>query len=171
MKGLVLLAATAMLVLMPSVLTADDEEATGTTYTAKAGDLYPDESLAINQFLPSDITVVQGDTVVWDRVLFHTVTLLSGEPGLGKACAAWANSHDIMMWGLDQFAIDPLPFETEGECLPMHIEMLSKSGIRLIENVYLEEIVREKVYEFCVIGAPLRFKGGTGSPIRLLAMI
>ena len=49
--------------------------------------------------------------------------------------------------------------------------MLSKSGIRLIENVYLEEIVREKVYEFCVIGAPLRFKGGTGSPIRLLAMI
>ena len=53
----------------------------------------------------------------------------------------------------------------------MHIEMLSKSGIRLIENVYLEEIVREKVYEFCVIGAPMRFKGGTGSPIRLLAMV
>ena len=96
---------------------------------------------------------------------------MSGEPGLGKACAEWANQHDILIWGLDQFAIDPLPFETEGECLPMHIEMLSKSGIRLIENVYLEEIVREKIYEFCVIGAPLRFKGGTGSPIRLLAMI
>lgn len=80
LKGLVLLAVTAILVMMPSVLTADDEEAAGTTYTAKAGDLFPDESLAINQFLPSDITVVEGDTVVWDRVLFHTVTLLSGEP-------------------------------------------------------------------------------------------
>lgn len=80
LKGLVLLAATAVLLLMPSVLKADDEEANGTTYTAKAGDLYPDESLAINQFLPGDITVVEGDTVVWDRVLFHTVTLLSGEP-------------------------------------------------------------------------------------------
>lgn len=80
LKGLAVLAATAVLVLMPSVLKADDEEAAGNTYTAKAGDLFPDESLALNQFLPSDITVVQGDTIVWDRVLFHTVTLLSGEP-------------------------------------------------------------------------------------------
>ena len=119
--------------------------------------------------------VRQGDVVFihtgWGKHWEDPETLLSGEPGLGKACAGWANEHDIMMWGLDQFAVDPIPFETEGECLPIHIEMLSKSGIRLIENVYLEEIVREKVYEFCVIGAPLRFKGGTGSPIRLLAMI
>ena len=79
LKVLVLFAATAVLVLAPSVLGADDEEATGTTWTAKAGDLYPDESLAINQFLPSDFTIVQGDTITWDRVLFHTVTLLSGE--------------------------------------------------------------------------------------------
>lgn len=79
LKGLFLLAATAVLVLVPSVLNADDEDATGNTYTAKAGDLYPDESLAINQFLPNDITIVAGDTIVWDRVLFHTVTLLSGE--------------------------------------------------------------------------------------------
>ena len=79
LKVLVLFAAMAVLVLAPSVLEADDEEATGTAWTAKAGDLYPDESLAINQFLPSDFTIVQGDTIVWDRVLFHTVTLLSGE--------------------------------------------------------------------------------------------
>ena len=119
--------------------------------------------------------VRRGDVVFvhtgWGRHWDDPETQLSGEPGLGKACAEWANRHDILMWGLDQFAVDPLPFETEGEALPMHIEMLNKSGIRLIENVYLEEIAREKVHEFCVIGAPMRIKGGTGSPIRLLAMI
>ena len=78
LKSLVLLAVMAVLVLTPSLLKADDEEVTGTTWIAKAGDLFPDESLAINQFLPSDITIVEGDTIVWDRVLFHTVTLLSG---------------------------------------------------------------------------------------------
>jgi kynurenine formamidase len=27
------------------------------------------------------------------------------------------------------------------------------------------------VYEFCLIAAPLKIKGGTGSPIRLIAVI
>jgi kynurenine formamidase len=53
----------------------------------------------------------------------------------------------------------------------MHIEMLTKSGIRLIENIYMEEIAEEKVYEFCLIAAPLKIKGGTGSPVRLIAVI
>ena len=75
-------AALAVLVIVatPSVLGAADEEASGTVWTAQAGELFPDESLQINQFLPSDITVVQGDTVVWNRMMFHTITLLSGEP-------------------------------------------------------------------------------------------
>ena len=79
LKGLLLMAAVAGLVLAPSILKADDEEVSGTTWTAQAGDLFPDESLAINQFLPNDITIVEGDTVVWERMMFHTVTLLSGE--------------------------------------------------------------------------------------------
>ena len=74
--------AALLLAVTPSVLGADDEEAAGTVWTAQAGELFPDESLQINQFLPSDITVVQGDTVVWNRMMFHTITLLSGEPRL-----------------------------------------------------------------------------------------
>ncbi len=34
----------------------------------------------------------------------------------------------------------------------------------------MEEIAQEKVYEFCLIAAPLKIKGGTGSPVRLLAV-
>jgi kynurenine formamidase len=97
--------------------------------------------------------------------------MLSGEPGIGKACAQWAVDRNIICWGLDQFATDPVPFETPGEALPMHIAMLTKAGIRLMENVYMEELSRDRVYEFLLIAAPLKFKGGTGSPVRLLAVI
>ena len=41
---------------------------------------------------------------------------------------------------------DPLPFEFEGEALPMHLEMLTKAGIRLMENIDMTEIVQKKVY-------------------------
>ena len=48
---------------------------------------------------------------------------------------------------------------------------LTKNGIRLMEYIYMDEIARDKVYEFCVFAAPLKFRGGTGSPVRLLALV
>jgi kynurenine formamidase len=119
--------------------------------------------------------VNEGDMVLvhtgWGKHWNNPEKMLSGEPGLGKACAKWAVEKNIICWGVDQFATDPVPFENEGEALPMHIDMLAKNGIRLIENIYMEEIVNDKVYEFTAIAAPLKIKGGTGSPIRLLALV
>lgn len=116
-----------------------------------------------------------GDTVLvhtgWGRNWHDPERMLSGEPGIGKACAQWAVDHDIVCWGLDQFATDPVPFESPGEALPMHIAMLTKAGIRLMENVVMEELSRDRVHEFLLIAAPLKFKGGTGSPVRLLALV
>ena len=37
-------------------------------------------------------------------------------------------------------------------------------GIDDIENLDLEELARDKAYEFAFIFAPLRLKGATGSP-------
>jgi kynurenine formamidase len=122
-----------------------------------------------------NVEVREGDTVLvhtgWGKHWREPDTMLSGEPGIGKACAQWAVQHNIVAWGLDQFATDPIPFEKEGEALPMHLEMLTKNGIRLMENIYMDEIVRDKIYEFCLIAAPLKIKGGTGSPVRLLAVV
>lgn len=129
-----------------------------------------DETLA-----KQGVEVREGDTVLvhtgWGRNWNDAEKMLSGEPGLAKACAKWAVEKNIVCWGLDQFATDPIPFEFEGEALPMHLEMLTKNGIRLMENVYMEEIARDKVYEFCILAAPLKIKGGTGSPVRLLALV
>lgn len=135
--------------------------------------IQPDE---LDDVLASQGTAVkEGDVVLvhtgWGRNWHSPEKMLSGEPGIGKACAGWALDHNIICWGLDQFATDPIPFEFPGEALPMHIAMLTKAGIRLIENINMEEIVRDKVYEFLTIAAPLKIRGATGSPIRLLALI
>ena len=41
----------------------------------------------------------------------------------------------------------------------MHIAMLTKAGIRLMENVYMEELSRDRVYEFLLIAAPPQVQG------------
>jgi kynurenine formamidase len=116
---------------------------------------------------PGDVVFVHTG---WGKNWNNPDKMLEGEPGLGKACAQWAVDKDIICWGIDQFGTDPIPYEFPGEALPMHIAMLVKAGIRLIENVYLQEIVDKKIFEFLTIAAPLKIKGATGSPIRLLAI-
>ncbi|MBB5755110.1 cyclase family protein [Prosthecomicrobium pneumaticum] len=119
-------------------------------------------------------TVEEGDVVLvhtgWGKHWLDPDTMMQGEPGLGKACGPWAVEKNIICWGVDQFATDPIPYENPGEALPMHISMLVKAGIRLMENVNMQEIVDRRIYEFLIVAAPLKIKGATGSPLRLLAI-
>ncbi|MCY4459848.1 MAG: cyclase family protein [Albidovulum sp.] len=150
------------------VATHKGEEILPAGYAIQPGEL--DETLEAQ-----GTEVKSGDVVLvhtgWGRNWEDAEMTLSGEPGLGKACAQWAVDKNIICWGLDQFATDPIPFEFPGEALPMHIAMLTKAGIRLMENVKMTEIAEDKVYEFLTIAAPLKIRGGTGSPVRLLAMV
>lgn len=121
-----------------------------------------------------NVSVRRGDAVFvntgWGKHWLDPKTYLSGEPGLSAKCASWAIDHDILLWGMDQFAIDALPPEKAGEMLPMHLEMLTKNGIRLVENMYFDALIEARVYEFCFIAQPLKIKGGTGSPLRPVAL-
>ena len=40
----------------------------------------------------------------------------------------------------------------------------------MMELLNLEQLALDGVYEFCFIGAPIRLRGATGSPLRPLAM-
>lgn len=120
------------------------------------------------------VEVRPGDAVFvntgWGNHWTDPRTYISGEPGLSKRCAQWAVEHNIILWGLDQFAVDVLPVETPGEMLPVHIEMLTKNGIRLMENLFFDDLIEADVHEFCLIALPLKIKGGTGSPLRPIAL-
>lgn len=58
--------------------------------------------------------------------------------------------------------------------------MLSHSGAMwapiltrsvIIEMLNLEELAADRIYEFLFVAAPLKIRGGTGSPIRPLALV
>jgi kynurenine formamidase len=54
--------------------------------------------------------------------------------------------------------------------MPVHVHLLVESGIHIIEALNLEELARDRIYEFVFVAAPLKIRGGTGSPIRPLAL-
>ena len=54
--------------------------------------------------------------------------------------------------------------------MSVHVHLLVESGIHIIECLNLEELAREKVKTFTFVALPLKIRGGTGSPIRPVAL-
>ena len=54
--------------------------------------------------------------------------------------------------------------------MPCHIEFMVNRNIHIMENLRLDELARNKIYEFMFCALPLPIKGGTGSPIRAIAL-
>jgi kynurenine formamidase len=52
----------------------------------------------------------------------------------------------------------------------VHTYLFAEAGVPIMEVVSLEELASEKVYDFAFIGACLRIRGATGSPMRPIAM-
>jgi kynurenine formamidase len=53
----------------------------------------------------------------------------------------------------------------------VHVHLLVENGIHIIECLNLERLAADHVYEFVFTAAPLKIRGGTGSPIRPLALV
>jgi kynurenine formamidase len=53
--------------------------------------------------------------------------------------------------------------------MSVHIHLLVQSGIHIIEVLNLEELARDKIYEFVFVAAPMNIRGATGAPVRPLA--
>ena len=53
---------------------------------------------------------------------------------------------------------------------PVHVHLLVEKGMHIIECLNLESIAEAGLAEFLFFAAPLRIEGGTGSPIRPVAI-
>jgi len=91
------------------------------------------------------------------------------QPGLGLDACRWVADHDIAAIGADNSAVEVFPFE-EGRFLSVHIELLLKLGVPLMEHLVLGELAADRVYESLYIAAPLPVPGATGSPINPIAI-
>ena len=56
------------------------------------------------------------------------------------------------------------PPELPDRGIEVHQHMITKHGICFLENLDLDALARDKVYEFAFVFAPLPIKGATGSP-------
>lgn len=86
-------------------------------------------------------------------------------PGPGIEGAKWLSERGVFATGSDTIAFEHLP----DPAMPVHVHLLVRSGIHIIEVLNLEELARDGVYEFRFIAAPLKIRGGTGAPVRPLA--
>ena len=90
---------------------------------------------------------------------------LSPEEKAASACEYMAQ-RKIILTGGDTSANDAQPAGEQGEdfAVPCHTEMQTKRGIWNIENLEFTQLLKDKVYEFAFVWAPLKVVGGTGSP-------
>jgi kynurenine formamidase len=96
----------------------------------------------------------------------------SGEPGFGASACEYMAQRKIILTGGDTSANDAQPAGEQGEdfAVPCHTEMQTKRGIWNIENLEFTQLLKDKVYEFAFVWAPLKIVGGTGSPGNPIAL-
>jgi len=97
---------------------------------------------------------------------------VNGEPGIDEEAARWLTGQDVIAIGSDNMAVEVMPNPDHPNTMfPVHLHTLVEAGVHLVENMKLEELVRDGVTSFCMILLPVRFKGATGCPVRPVAMI
>jgi len=115
-----------------------------------------------------------------DVVLFYTgwVKLIGkdnkryadGNPGLGLAGARYLASLGVAIVGADNENLEVVPFEKGAGVFEVHQVLLAQNGIYIIENLNLEEMVKDKAWEsFFTLGAP-RITGGVQAIVNPIAI-
>ena len=89
--------------------------------------------------------------------------------GLGLGTVDFIRDNEISVVGCDNSRIEPVPFE-RNIFLGLHIELLVKLGVHLLEHVNLVGLHTDRVTECLFVVAPLPVPGASGSPINPIAI-
>jgi kynurenine formamidase len=122
------------------------------------------------------VEIQNGDVVLlrtgWARFWNDAARYITGGrgmtatgPGPEIEGARWLSKHGVFAVGSDTVAFERVP-----SAMAVHVHLLVESGVHIIEALNLEDLAHDRVYEFVFVAAPLKIRGGTGSPIRPLAL-
>jgi kynurenine formamidase len=117
---------------------------------------------------PGDVILVRtGTGALWED---PEAFLAAG--GIDASGSRWCAERRPLAVGADNIAWD-VPGEVDPELgsLPGHLLLLVRAGIYIIEALNLEALARDRVREFTFICLPLKLRGGTGSPVRPIALV
>jgi kynurenine formamidase len=96
---------------------------------------------------------------------------MSDQAGLGLEGAKWlVEENKAMLLGADNFGLESFPSTDKANFAPMHTYLLGQRGVSFLEVLWLEDLAKDKVYEFVFIASALKLRGASGSPVRPLAI-
>jgi kynurenine formamidase len=92
--------------------------------------------------------------------------------GMKGEVSRWLADAGVVAVGADNMAWDHANSRDPdtGVLLPGHSILLVRSGVYIMENVFLEELAAAGVHEFTFVCTPLKIRGATGSPVRPIAI-
>jgi len=86
--------------------------------------------------------------------------------GIGLDAARMLLEQGMMLAGADNMSVEAMPPSDHA----VHRFLLVRNGVTHLENLYLEQLATNKVYEFLLIVTPLRLTGATGSWVHPIAI-
>jgi len=121
------------------------------------------------------LEIAEGDVILVRTgagALWHDPQAFLAAGGIDASGSRWCAERRPLAVGADNMAWD-VPGEDDPELgsLPGHLILLVREGIYIIEALNLEELARDGVREFAFACLPLKLRGGTGSPVRPIALV
>ncbi|GAA5050802.1 kynurenine formamidase [Thermocatellispora tengchongensis] len=95
---------------------------------------------------------------------------LGDRPGIGLEAAEWLARRDVALVGADTSGVEVIPW-APGTVCPVHQFLIRDCGVYLLEFLDLEELAETGATAFLFLVAPLRIRGGTGSPVAPVAVL
>ncbi len=118
---------------------------------------------------PGDVVLIRTG---WSRYYgVDNPRYVASWPGITLSCAQWLASKRVIAIGADTMGLEVIPEESPSQPYPVHQFLLAKAGVYIIEQANLEELAHDEVTEFLCLCLPVKFKGGTASPIRLVGVV
>src|SRR2546422_207726 len=91
-------------------------------------------------------------------------------PGPGQDAARWIIARGVRLAGDDTATFEKRPAAYGKELFSVHMMLLADNGIYIVENANLEPLSAARAHVVCLIVAPLRIQGASGSPLRVIAL-
>ena len=134
------------------------------------------QGLSWRGILPGDaVYIYTGWSDHWDEDIYY-----QAGPGLSYESALYLEELRIVLVALDNPFTDavnfgqsegaPAPPGPPGRWAPVHYHNLTQAGIHQIQNAKLKAMADDSVWLSCTMILPLLVEGGTGSPVRPIAI-
>lgn len=121
------------------------------------------------------VTIEEGDVV-----LFHTGwqalaetdrdRFMAGQPGLGVEAARWLAGIGVVAVGADSWALEAIPHEDPTLAFPVHVELLARNGIYILENMNTAALAADEGWTFLFVLGQARFEGAVQAVINPVAI-